>query len=134
MLAHPYDRIAELVPGVSARAVRSVSLTDKVFDTHFPTFPVLPGVFLMLGMSELAGALTQHSWPDRGAPILQVAEAVRFRRWVRPGDQVMYECQVVSAEEERVILTAAAKVDGTLAASIRRLHFRFGLRADGERP
>ncbi len=55
------DRITEIVPGKSIRGHKNVSMAEPYFATHFPRFPVLPGVILIEAMAQLAGLLIEVS-------------------------------------------------------------------------
>jgi 3-hydroxyacyl-[acyl-carrier-protein] dehydratase len=112
------DRIVELGDR-EAVAVRNVPNTLTVFETHFPRFPVLPGVLLLASMAELASALlagrTRRAWTLGGA------EHVRYRHFVRPGDQVTITATVKSVAPREARVAVAATVDGTTVATARAL-------------
>lgn len=113
------DRILSLEPGRRASAVRNVPNTLPVLDTHFPRFPVLPGVLILDSLSELAG-LAVGGGPWR----LAAAERARFRHYVRPGDQLELSVERTGGDERAPALTAEARVDGRVVASVRRLQLR----------
>ena len=65
------DRVISLDPGKGARGIRNVPNTLSILDSHFPRFPVLPGVMILGSMAELAATLlkehTGRSWRLSGA-------------------------------------------------------------------
>ena len=112
----PLDRLLEIESGVRGVAVRNVPSTLPILDTHFPRFPVLPGVLLLEWMVSVATLVAGgDGWR------LRSAHTVRFRHFVRPGDQVMISASVTNAAGELMELTAAAEVDGRVVATARRL-------------
>ncbi|MGK8558115.1 3-hydroxyacyl-ACP dehydratase FabZ family protein [Nocardia gipuzkoensis] len=113
-----FDRILLLEPGVRAVAQLNVTGTLPLFATHFPRYPVLPGVLLI----ESAVALIRLA---AGEPELRVrrAEGIRFRRFVVPGDQVEFTVSAQHDAAEPAVWQLAARVDGAVAASISALTF-----------
>jgi 3-hydroxyacyl-[acyl-carrier-protein] dehydratase len=102
-----------------AEAVRNVPSTLEVFDTHFPRFPVLPGVMILDTVAELAATLLEHR---TGATwVLAGADRVRYRHFVRPGDQLLAEVVVTELCGSEAALRAAATVDGTAVATMRTI-------------
>jgi len=86
------ERIDELVPGERIRGVTTFPPELEIFDDHFPGWPVVPGVLLLEALAQLAGKaigytvrLHRGDWPF---PILSLLRGVKFRRFVRPGQQV----------------------------------------------
>ena len=55
------DRITAIEPGVRIRGFKNVSMSEPYFATHFPRFPVLPGVIMIEAMAQLAGLLVELS-------------------------------------------------------------------------
>src|ERR687888_105779 len=49
------DRIVEVQPGRSLRAVKNLTLGEEYLADHFPAFPVMPGVLMLEALVE-AGA------------------------------------------------------------------------------
>jgi 3-hydroxyacyl-[acyl-carrier-protein] dehydratase len=113
------DRLLALEPGRSAVAARNVAGTLPVFDSHFPRFPVLPGVFLLDSMAATAALMLGE---PRGRWWLTAAEVVRFRRFVQPGDEVVIEAALLQRTHDRAACTVTATVDGRAVATARRLH------------
>lgn len=126
------DHIVALEPGVSAQAVRNVTSTEDVFATHFPHFPVLPGVLLTDTMTQVAAwALTSRFRLEHKARLTAVRGA-KFRSFVRPGDQVLVEVTCVRSTPDRHVWKAVAVVGRKRIASIDELEFELGPLSDGE--
>jgi 3-hydroxyacyl-[acyl-carrier-protein] dehydratase len=115
-MGEPLDRVLNLETGVRGTAVKNVPSTLPLLDSHFPNFPVLPGVLLLESMVAVAALVA-----GGGSWRLRSAHRVRFRHFVGPGDQVVISAAVTMAAGEIVEATAAAEVGATLVASARRL-------------
>jgi 3-hydroxyacyl-[acyl-carrier-protein] dehydratase len=113
------DRLLDVEPGVRASALRNVPNSLAVFDSHFPRFPVLPGVLILDSLAELAG-LAVGGGPWR----LEGAERVRFRHFVRPGDQLLLTVAVTGADLSRPALSGAVSVGERTVVSVRSLRLR----------
>ncbi len=112
-----YDVIEQCVPGDLATARKSVAMTDPIFATHFPRFPVMPGVLMMQGIVDLSRALLGQgqSWQPK------VFQSVRFRRYVRPGDEVVFSVRLLALSEDEARLSGRAAVGSEDAVVIRSL-------------
>jgi 3-hydroxyacyl-[acyl-carrier-protein] dehydratase len=112
------DRIVS-ADGDAASAIRNVPNTLAIFDSHFPRFPVLPGVLILGSIGSLAAHLleqqTGRKWRLAGAG------NVGFRHFVQPGDQMEITVQLKERTDEEAILSGEAKVDGKLVTRARQL-------------
>jgi 3-hydroxyacyl-[acyl-carrier-protein] dehydratase len=112
------DRIVTLTQD-DAVAVRNIPHTLAVFDTHFPRFPVLPGVMILATMAELAAALLQHRTGRQWC--LEGAEHVRYRHFVRPGDQLKISVVLQDLAAGTARLSATATVDEAAVTTARSM-------------
>ncbi|WP_156725857.1 3-hydroxyacyl-ACP dehydratase FabZ family protein [Streptomyces apocyni] len=115
-----FDEVLDVRPGVSARAVRHVAGTLPVFETHFPRFPVLPGVLILDDVVQ-AARLAAPAAPAGSRWALAEARRVRYRHFARPGDRLEISVTVTEATEDAVTLKAVASVDGKDVTTIRQL-------------
>ena len=98
LLPHRYpfllvDKIVDMDGDNSAIGIKNVSYNEPFFQGHFPNFPVMPGVLLIEGMAQTAGALCVAALKDTYEPQLVYFMAIdraRFRRPVLPGDTIHY--------------------------------------------
>lgn len=104
------DRVWDIRPGESARGVKCVSLSDDVFNDHFPGNPVLPGIYLLEGMAQTAGLLLERTTGGRRLALLVSMDRARFPGFARPGDSVQFDVTVESLHEEACRVRASAKV------------------------
>lgn len=114
------DRITELQPPEVARGIKCVSLADDVFADHFPGYPVLPGALILESLAQLAGVLLEATMRERGRhdlhALLTMADRLKFRQLVRPGDRLELEARVERVTEDGGQAQGWARVEGKLAA------------------
>ena len=82
--------------------IKNVTVNEPFFVGHFPEFPVMPGVLVVEAMAQVAGVLVLKSVPDRKNKLVLLAsiEQAKFRRQVRPGDQLRIEMKVTKRKSE----------------------------------
>jgi 3-hydroxyacyl-[acyl-carrier-protein] dehydratase len=112
------DRVIS-ADGDTATGVRNVPNTLAIFDSHFPRFPVLPGVLILGSIGTLAAHLleqqTGRKWRLAGAG------NVGFRHFVQPGDQLQITVQLKERGDDEAVLSGEASVDGKLVTRARQL-------------
>jgi len=116
------DRIADIVPGKSIRGYKNVSMSEPYFSTHFPRFPVLPGVIILEAMAQLAGLLIEISPQEGGGrrkALLSIVDRVKFKRVVRPGDRLDLTAELAVLDEEGARADVTARVGEELVAQTR---------------
>ena len=103
LLPHRYpfiliDRILDLTPGQSIRALKNVTMNEGFFQGHFPGRPVMPGVMIVEAMAQACGVLMLKSIPqeDRGLLFFGGIDKMRLRKSVTPGDQLIIEATIVN--------------------------------------
>ncbi|MGW4120600.1 3-hydroxyacyl-ACP dehydratase FabZ family protein [Nocardia sp. NPDC004711] len=109
------DRIVDLTAGRTAAAVRNVPSTLALFDSHFPRFPVLPGVLILGSLGELAALLMSET--VGGAWELAAARTIRYRHFVRPGDSMHLHVDLL----EPGVCAGRVLVDGKRVTTVGRL-------------
>jgi 3-hydroxyacyl-[acyl-carrier-protein] dehydratase len=124
LLPHRYpillvDRVLELEPHKSIKALKNVSINEPYFMGHFPQRPVMPGVLILEALAQTAALLTFSEAPNDPEKTLYYfvgIDGARFKRVVEPGDQL-----ILHASFERYMrgiwkFKARAEVDGVTAA------------------
>ena len=111
------DRIVELEPSKRIVGIKNVSMNEPFFVGHFPSFPVMPGVLIIEAMAQTGGILVMRDVPDASHRLVYFAaiEEAKFRRPVRPGDQLRLEVEVLSRKTTFCRMKGHAYVDGELA-------------------
>jgi len=92
------DRVTELIRTKRIVAIKNVTVNEPFFVGHFPDHPIMPGVLVVEAMAQAGGVLLLTEFPDRAEKLLLFTgiERARFRRPVRPGDQLRIEVDVLA--------------------------------------
>jgi len=111
------DRILEISES-RVVGLKNVTINEPFFQGHFPGEPVMPGVLVLESMGQVAGMMiSARPGTDKDQLlILTTLEDVKFRRPVRPGDQLVTEAELLRLRGRMGKVKAVAKVDGELAA------------------
>ena len=124
LLPHRYpfllvDRVIESEPGKRLVAIKNVTINEPFFAGHFPSKPVMPGVLLIEAMAQATGLLAMESAevPKEAIDYLVGVDKARFKRPVVPGDQLVFEVEVIKHKREIWVFSAEARVDDKLVAS-----------------
>lgn len=124
LLPHRYpflmiDKIIDMDGTDSAVGIKAVSINEPFFQGHFPQFPVMPGVLLIEGMAQTAGALCADGFGENYEPTLvffMSIDGAKFRRPVVPGDTVHYHVKKIRARGRVFRFGCEARVNGLLVA------------------
>lgn len=79
--------------------VKNVSASEEYLQDHFPSFPVLPGVFMIEAMAQAARRLLSMRDPALARHVLGSVRALKYGTFVRPGDSMRIEVSLMSAGE-----------------------------------
>jgi beta-hydroxyacyl-ACP dehydratase FabZ len=122
ILPHRYpfllvDAILELEPERIV-GIKNVTANEPWSQGHFPDFPVMPGVLIVEAMAQVAGVLVLKQIPDRKTKLVLLAsvEEAKFRRPVRPGDQLLIEMKVGKKKATVAKMFGTASVNGVVVA------------------
>lgn len=120
---HPFllvDRVLSVEAGRSITAVKNVTFSEEYFIGHFPGHPVMPGVLIIEALAQAGGVLAWETayGEEPAVHILYLVgvEKARFKRTVKPGDQLVLKADLVSRKRGFWRLDACAEVDGAVAA------------------
>ena len=124
LLPHRYpfllvDRVLEGEKGKSMVGLKNVSMNEPFFQGHFPSEPIMPGVLILEGMAQVGGLLAFYSLPEMiGDKLIYFAgiDKVRFRLPVVPGDQLIYEMEVIKHKGKIWKMAGIAKVEDKVVA------------------
>ena len=124
ILPHRYpfimvDRILEYEQGKHITGLKNVTVNEPFFQGHFPGEPVMPGVLILEGMAQVGALLAYKSIPGSiGNKLVYFAgiDKVRFRKVVRPGDQVIFKLELIKMKAKLSKMSGKAYVDDQLVA------------------
>ena len=112
------DRIVEYEENRRMVGIKNVSINEPFFQGHFPGAPIMPGVLIIESMAQVGGVLVFKSLPDRDEKLVffMAIENAKFRKPVRPGDQLRVEMEIVRVRGRIGKLKGRTYVDGQLVA------------------
>ncbi|HJW72134.1 MAG TPA: 3-hydroxyacyl-ACP dehydratase FabZ [Geothrix sp.] len=138
LLPHRYplllvDRILDFEPKQWIRGLKNVSFNEAVFQGHFPKRPVFPGVYIVEAMAQTGGCLLLQDIEDRASKVIYFMgiDAVKFRKPVLPGDQLIMEAKVLHLKGRVCKMRGEAFVDGQKVAEAEFMSMLVDL-AEGE--
>jgi beta-hydroxyacyl-ACP dehydratase FabZ len=127
ILPHRYpfllvDRIEEL-EAERVVGIKNVTANEPFFAGHFPDYPVMPGVLIIEAMAQVAGVLVLSSITDRKNKLVLLAgvDGAKFRKPVRPGDQLRMEMKILRSRASMAKVSGTATVDGVIVAEAEML-------------
>jgi 3-hydroxyacyl-[acyl-carrier-protein] dehydratase len=108
------DDVLELDPG--SRVVARKVVTESNCAGHFPGNPIMPGVLMVEALAQAGAVAVLSQEENRGKLALFAGiDDVRFKRIVRPGDELRLECDLETVRGPVGRGKARATVDGELA-------------------
>jgi 3-hydroxyacyl-[acyl-carrier-protein] dehydratase len=127
ILPHRYpflliDRVEEIVVGESIEAYKNVSISENIFQGHFPDHPIYPGVMIVEGMAQAGGILAfeslskeeQKSANSKVVYFMSI-DKCKFRSPVTPGDKLEYKINVIKHRSNIWLFKGEAYVDSKLS-------------------
>jgi beta-hydroxyacyl-ACP dehydratase FabZ len=98
--------------------IKNVTVNEPFFSGHFPDFPVMPGVLIVEAMAQVAGVLVLSRIEDREKKVVLLAsvDEAKFRKPVRPGDQLRIEMTVVKRKASIAKMRGEARVGEEVVA------------------
>jgi 3-hydroxyacyl-[acyl-carrier-protein] dehydratase len=108
------DRIQRLECNKEVVAIKSVALSEDVYADHFFGSPVMPGALLIESLAQAGTALLEVSANYRKKALLVMVDRAKFRRLVRPGDQLFVSATMRSLENDQARMEGKVHVSDRL--------------------
>lgn len=123
LLPHRYpfllvDRIIDIDDDLSATGIKNVTVNEPHFTGHFPNSPIMPGVLIVEGMAQTAGAICaeKHFSGEPGTVFFMTIDKAKFRKTVLPGDTVHYKITKIRQKRNIFKYACIAEVNGKKVA------------------
>jgi UDP-3-O-[3-hydroxymyristoyl] N-acetylglucosamine deacetylase/3-hydroxyacyl-[acyl-carrier-protein] dehydratase len=124
ILPHRYpfvmiDRVVEFIGDEGIVAIKNVTINEPYFMGHFPDAPFMPGVLQLEAMAQAAGIVMLRRVGNEGRKaFFMSADKVKFRRPVRPGDQLIINGKITKARGDKLAQAeCTCTVDGQVVSS-----------------
>ncbi len=108
------DRILEFEAGRRLVGLKNVTINEPFFRGHFPGHPIMPGVLIVEAMAQAGGLLLMNELgrPEEKVVYFMSLDDVKFRRPVRPGDQLLLEVELLQLRGAICRMRGRALVEG----------------------
>ena len=114
------DRIVRIDGDESAVGIKNVTFNEPIFQGHFPGKPIFPGVLIIEGMAQTAGAIViAHDEGNKGGKsivLMLTIDKAKFRKPAEPGDQIEFHIKKIQRRRNVGRYEAKAMVDGVVIA------------------
>jgi beta-hydroxyacyl-ACP dehydratase FabZ len=121
ILPHRYpfllvDRILEIEEKKRIVGIKNVTINEPFFQGHFPGHPIMPGVLIVEAMAQVGGVLLMGTVddPENRVVYFMSLDNIKFRKPVRPGDQLRFEVDITQLRGKVCRIAGVAKVDGVV--------------------
>jgi 3-hydroxyacyl-[acyl-carrier-protein] dehydratase len=127
ILPHRYpfllvDKVTDMEAGKKVIAYKNVSISEPVFQGHFPDHPIYPGVMILEGMAQAGGilalkssGLSDEELKNKVIYFMSIDKA-KFRSPVKPGDKLEYRIEILKLRKNLIVLDGKAYVDDKLVS------------------
>ncbi len=110
------DQILEVEEGKKAIGIKNVSANEEFFNGHFPSYPVMPGVLIVEALAQVGAVAMLKKEENRGRlAFFAGIDKCRFKRQVRPGDQLRLEVEMIRVRGSMGKGKGVATVNGEVA-------------------
>ena len=119
MIPHRYpmlmvDKVIDMQLDQSAVGIKNVSINEPFFQGHFPGHPVMPGVLQIEAMAQVGGLLMLEGEDQGKLVYFMTLDNVKWRRPVTPGDQIVFEVEILQIKKHTARMRGQGTVDGNV--------------------
>ncbi len=115
---YPFLLVDRIIERTHDRVVgiKNVTINEPFFAGHFPGHPIMPGVLIIEAMAQAGGMLLMGAIEDPQSKVVYFTSLnnVKWRRPVKPGDQLRFELDLVQVRGTMARMKGVAKVDGEI--------------------
>ncbi|SDK14605.1 3-hydroxyacyl-ACP dehydratase FabZ [Sediminibacillus albus] len=110
------DEVTEIEEGKRVVGKKNVTINEPFFQGHFPDYPVMPGVLIVEALAQVGAVVILNKEENKGKiGFLAGLDKCRFKRQVKPGDQLKLEVEIIKLKGPIGKGKATASVDGEIA-------------------
>lgn len=110
------DKVTEMEEGKRVVGIKNVTINEPFFEGHFPEYPVMPGVLILEALAQVGAIAVLDMEQNKGKiGFLAGVDKCRFKREVKPGDQLRLEVEIIRMKGAIGKGKGVATVDGEVA-------------------
>ncbi|MBO1005573.1 3-hydroxyacyl-ACP dehydratase FabZ [Pseudogracilibacillus auburnensis] len=110
------DKVIEMETGKRVVGLKNVSANEPFFAGHFPDYPVMPGVLILEALAQVGAIAVLDMEQNKGKiGFLAGVDKCRFKRQVKPGDQLRLEVEIIRMKGPIGKGKGIATIDGEVA-------------------
>jgi UDP-3-O-[3-hydroxymyristoyl] N-acetylglucosamine deacetylase / 3-hydroxyacyl-[acyl-carrier-protein] dehydratase len=112
------DRIVDYELGKRIVGIKNVTINEPFFQGHYPGHPIMPGVLIIEAMAQVGGLLLMDAIdnPEEKVVYFMTMDKVKWRRPVTPGDQLVFELEMLQFRRHTCRMKGVGFVDGQIVA------------------
>lgn len=113
------DKIIKIDGDEKAVGIKNVTFNEPMFQGHFPENPIFPGVLIIEGMAQTAGAIVikhDSGVGKKNVVLMLGVDKARFRKPAGPGDVIEFHIAKIQRRRNVGRYKAEAIVDGNVIA------------------
>lgn len=112
------DKVLEVEEEKRVVGLKNVTINEPFFQGHFPDYPVMPGVLILEALAQVGAIAVLGMEKNKGKiGFLAGVDKARFKRQVKPGDQLKLEVEITRVKGPIGKGKGTATVDGEVACS-----------------